>query len=115
MTDQLGTGGLTVGGSEAAFETMLTLPIGALIDTVTINDGGSPDTEDIVDSDGAFHTRLVFERLMDTIQAVFAGKDYAVGGAGEMDGTTYLDSVAKAYGKSAIRVTIGGTTLPTAS
>ena len=113
--EQQGTGGLTVGGTITAFETMLTRPADSIIEGVTIVPGGSPEQEDQMDSDGVFHTRLVFERGMDTINAVVVGKDYVVGGSGQMDGTTFLESVSKEYGKAALRVTIAGTKLPTAT
>jgi len=61
-----------------------------------------------MDADGAFHTRLVFENRMDTVQVVLVGKAYTVK-AGDTDGTGdayYVDSVDVDHGQGALQTTV---------
>jgi len=106
---QIGTGGLTVGApATAAAATIITVPSDAIVRSVRIGSGGAPITEDIMDSDGAFHTKLVFENRMDTVQVVIVGKAYAVA-AGATDGSGsayYVDSVDVEHGQGALQTTV---------
>jgi len=115
--DQKGTGSLTVAGQAAAAATYITVPSGAIVESVTVNPGGSPDTEDQVDADGAFHTRMTYEKRMTTAQVVIVGKAYTKA-AGDVDGSSsnyYVDSVAAESSKGPVRTTINVTLMPTIS
>jgi len=107
--------GVEAGGQATKAAVFITIPVGAIIESVTTNPGGSPEIEDIMDADGAFHTRLVFEKGMHTASIVIVGKEYTKQ-AGEMDGANtdyFIDSVSEEAGKSARRTTITVTKLPT--
>ena len=58
--DQKGTGSLTAGGQRALAAVFIDIPANAIVESVTVDAGGSPDYEDIVDEHGAFHTRLTY-------------------------------------------------------
>lgn len=112
---QNGTGSLTAAGQAAAAATYITVPSGSIIESITINGGGSPQFEDVMDEDGAFHTRLTFEKRMNTATVVIVGKAYA-SAAGAVDGSSsnyYVESVSAEKGKGAIRTTVTVTRLPT--
>lgn len=112
---QNGTGGLTTAGQAADAAAYITIPSGAIVESLDVNPGGSPQFEDIQDENGAFHTRITFEKGMHTAQIVIVGKPYTKQ-AGEVDGSSsnyYVESVAKQVGKSAVRTTITVTRLPT--
>jgi hypothetical protein len=106
---QIGTGLLTLGApATAAAATILTVPVGTIVRSVRIGSGGAPITEDIMDADGAFHTKLVFENRMDTVQVVLIGKAYTKK-AGETDGSGtayYVDSVDVEHGQGALQTTV---------
>ena len=113
--DQKGTGGLTTAGQAAVAATYITVPDSSIIESVTINNGGSPIFEDVMDEDGAFHTRITFESGMHTATIVVVGIAYATA-AGEVDGSSsnyYIESVSQEKVKGAIRTTINVTRLPT--
>lgn len=112
---QNGTGSLTVAGQAVKAAVFITVPSGAIVENVTTNPGGSPQFEDIMDENGAFHTRITFERGMTTATIILIGKAYTKA-AGEMDGSGsnyYIESVSEEAGKSAYRTTISVTKLPT--
>jgi hypothetical protein len=111
---QNGTGSLVVAGQAAAAATYITVPSGAIVESVTVNEGGSPDFEDVMDEDGAHHTRLTFEKRMHTATVVLVGKAYTKK-AGEMDGTHYVESVSVEKVKGALRTTISVTKIPQAT
>jgi hypothetical protein len=106
---QVGTGSLTTGApATAAAATIITMPTGAIVRSVRIGSGGAPITEDIMDSDGAFHTKLVFENRMDTVQVVIVGKAYTKK-AGDTDGSGaayYVESVDVEHGQGALQTTV---------
>ena len=109
--DQKGTGSLTVGGQLTAAETYMTVPDGAIVESITVNPGGSPQFEDIPDEDGAFHTRLTFEKRMTTITIVLVGAASTLS-AGDMSATNYyVESVSTEATKNAVRQTITFTQL----
>lgn len=113
--DQKGTGSLTCAGQAAEAATYITVPDGAIVETVTGSPGGSPDFEDVMDEDGALHTRLTYESGMHTAQIVLVGAAYA-SAAGAVDGASsnyYVESVSEEKAKGAIRTTINVTRIPT--
>lgn len=112
---QNGTGSLTVAGQATKAAVFITVPSGCIVESVQTNPGGGPQFEDIMDEDGAFHTRITFEKRMHTATIVLVGKAYTKA-AGDMDGSSsnyYVESVSEEAGKSAYRTTITVTRLPT--
>ena len=112
---QNGTGSLTAAGQAALAATYITVPSGAIIENITINGGGSPQFEDVMDEDGAFHTRITFEKTMHTATVTIVGKAYTKE-AGAVDGTSsnyYVESVSAEKSKGPIRTTVTVTRLPT--
>lgn len=112
---QNGTGSLTLAGQAAAAATYITVPSGAIIESITINSGGAPQYDDVMDEDGAFHTRITYVKIMHTATIVIVGKAYA-SAAGAVDGSSanyYVESVAAEYSKGPIRTTVTVTRLPT--
>ena len=113
--DQKGTGTLTVGGQATKAAVYITVPSGAIIESVTVNNGGSPQYEDQMDADGAFHTRITFEARMHTATVVVVGKAYATA-AGAVDGSSsnyYIESAVAETSKGPVRTTINVTRIPT--
>ena len=106
---QLGIGSLTLGApATAAAATIITVPADAIVESVTINKGGSVDKEDVMDGDGALHTVMIYERRLDEVTVVLVGKAYTKA-AGELDGTgsAYeVLSVAVEHGRGALRTTV---------
>lgn len=112
---QNGTGSLTLAGQATTAATYITVPSGSIIESVTINAGGSPIFEDVMDEDGAFHTRLTFEKRMHSATIVIVGKAYTKA-AGEMDGTAsnyYVESASAESSKGPVRTTVTVTRIPT--
>lgn len=113
--DQKGTGGLTVAGQAALAATYITVPANVIVESVTVNDGGAPQFEDVMDEDGAFHTRITFEATMHTATVVLVGIAYA-SAAGAVDGSSsnyYVESTSAETSKGPVRTTITLTRLPT--
>lgn len=103
---QNGTGSLTVGGQATKAGTYITVPAGAIVESVTVNGGGSPQYEDVNDADGAFHTRITFEKRMLTATIVLVGVEFT-GDAGSMQLTNYyLESHAQETSKGPVRTTL---------
>ena len=112
---QHGTGSLTAAGQATKAATYITVPTGSIIESVTVNNGGSPQYEDIQDEDGAFHTRITFEASMHTASIVVVGKAF-VAAAGTLDGSGsdhYVESVTEETSKGPVRTTVTVTHLPT--
>ena len=112
--DQKGTGSLTVAGQAAAAATYITVPAGAIVESIT-KSGGSPQYEDVMDENGAFHTRLTFESGMQGATIVLVGAAYA-SAPGAVDGSSsnyYVESVEEEKVKGPLRTTITVTRLPT--
>jgi hypothetical protein len=112
---QNGTASLTVGGQAVPAAVYITIPSGAIVESVTENPGGSPDFEDQMDNAGAFHTRITYEKTMHTATVVLVGKTFDTA-AGAMDGSGsdyYIESVAEENSKGPVRTTITVTHLPT--
>jgi hypothetical protein len=106
---QLGTGSLILGApATAAAATIITVPVGCIVESVNMNPGGSVDKEDVMDGDGAFHTALVFESRMDEVEVVLVGKAYTKK-PGETDGSGSAYEVLSApavHGRGALRTTV---------
>ena len=112
---QEGTGGFTVGGQAAAAAAFITVPAASVVESVTSDAGGSPIFEDYVDEDGAFHTRITFEKTMGTATVVIFGAAYA-SASGALDGSSsnyYVESAPAELTKGPQRTTITLTRLPT--
>jgi len=117
---QNGTGSLTIaGGSSGTLDQKaagyITVPAGAIVESVEVNLGGSPDFEDQKDALGAFHTRLTYEKRQHEATIVIVGKEYTKD-AGDVDGTSsnyYVLSAVPSFGKGAVRTTIRVQRLPT--
>ncbi len=106
---QLGTGGLTLGApATAAAATIITVPVGAIVESVNVIPGGDVEEEDQFDGDGAFHTALIYERRMDNVSVVIVGKAYTKS-KGELDGSGsayQVRDVQVEHGKGALRTTV---------
>ena len=106
---QLGTGSLTLGApATAAAAAIITIPEGAIVESVNIVPGGDVDKEDVMDGDGAFHTALIYEKRMNTVAVVIVGKAYTKA-KGETDGTGgkyEVTDVKVEHGKGALRTTV---------
>ena len=119
---QNGTGSLTVAGQAAAAARYITVPSGCIVESVSYQGGGAPAFEDVMDQDGALHTRVTFEKTMHKATIVIVGKAYA-SAAGAMDGDDgaldikdyYVESVSEETSKGPVRTTITLTHLPTVS
>jgi len=112
---QNGTGSLTVGGQATQAAVHITVPSGAIVESVTYNPGGSPVYEDYYDADGAFHTRVTFESGMDTATVTLFGVAYTTGAA-TMDGSSsnyYIESNQREFTKGPVRSVVTLTRLPT--
>jgi len=112
---QAGTGSLTLAGQAAAAATYITVPVGSIIESITINTGGSPVFEDVMDEDGAFHTRITFEARMHTASIVIVGKAFSTA-AGTLDGSSsnyYIESSSAERSKGPVRTTVSVTRIPT--
>lgn len=112
---QQGTGSLTAAGQAALAATYITVPANVIVESVTVNGGGSPQFDDVMDEDGAFHTRITFEKTMHTATVVLVGVAYA-SAAGAVDGSSsnyYVESVSAETSKGPLRTTITLTRLPT--
>jgi hypothetical protein len=104
----------TVGGQQTDAAAYVTIPSGATIESITVNNGGSPQFEDYYDADGAHKVRITFEARMHTATVVLVGKAYTKA-AGEMDGSSsnyYIESCSKEVSKGPVRTTITVTRIP---
>ena len=114
--DQKGTGNLTVGGQATTAAVSIAVPANAIIETITTNPGGAPQFEDQMDEDGAFHTRITFEKTMKTATIVIVGDAFTTA-AGELGGGSddkyYIESNSQEESKGPVRTTVTLTYLPT--
>jgi|TARA_R100000306_G_C4360519_1_gene135009 hypothetical protein len=114
---QHGTGSLTASGAAAKAATYITVPAGSIIESVSVSNGGSPIYDDLMDEDGAFHTRITFEASMHQATVVVVGKAFAAA-AGTLDGSGsdhYIESATEETSKGPVRTTVTVTNLPTVS
>jgi hypothetical protein len=117
---QNGTGSLTIaGGATGTLDqkaaVYITVPAGAIVESVEVSLGGSPDFEDQKDALGAFHTRFTYEKGQHEATVVISGKEYSKQ-AGDVDGASsnyYVLSAVPSFGKGAVRTTIRVQRLPT--
>ena len=117
---QNGTGSLVIAGGatgtlDVKAAVYITLPVGAIVESINVKPGGKPDYEDQKDALGAEHTRLTYEKGMHEHTTVIVGREYTKT-AGEVDGSSanyYNESVDVLFGKAAVRTTIAGTRIPT--
>ena len=113
--DQDGTGSLTCAGQATLAATYITVPASSIIESVTVNNGGSPIYEDVYDENGALHTRITFEAGMHTATVVVVGVAYTTA-AGNVDGSSsnyYIESAVAETSKGPVRTTITVTRIPT--
>jgi len=111
---QNGTGSLTIGGQATEAAVYVNVPVGTIIESVTTNPGGNPIFEDVMDEDGAFHTRITFEKRMTRATIVAVGSvlqnddDPATDiAAGDMMNTNYyVESSQIERTKSSVRHTV---------
>jgi hypothetical protein len=85
---QTGIGELTLANKATRAAVYITVPEGAIVESVNEGPGGSPDFEDQKGDLGEQHTRLTYEKRMDTATIVLVGKAYTKQ-AGDVDGTNY--------------------------
>ena len=112
---QVGTGSLTVGGQATQAAVHITVPSGAVIESVTFNPGGAPQYEDYMDEDGALHTRVTFESGMSTATVTLFGVAYTTS-AGTVDGSAsnyYIESNQREFTKGPVRSVVTLTRIPT--
>jgi len=112
---QSGTGSLSVAGQAALAATYITVPANSIIESVTVNNGGAPQFEDVMDEDGALHTRITFEKGMHTATVVVVGVAFAAQ-AGTADGSSsnyYVESASAETSKGPLRTTVNVTRIPT--
>lgn len=104
---QNGTGSLTAAGQATAAGAFITVPVGAIVESITTQPGGSPIFEDIYDENGAFHTRITYEKDQTSATIVLVGVAYPLpaGAYSEISGY-YIESVSEEKGKSAVRTTL---------
>ena len=108
---QVGTGTLTpltLGAPASAAPTYVTVPSGAIIESVKVTVVGDADMETQYDANGAFHTDLWFEKRQTGAVVVIVGKAYTKA-PGDLDGTGSkyeVLSVAKEKSKGPIRTTV---------
>ena len=113
---QNGTVSLTVGGQATAAAVVIAVPSDSVVETVETNLGGSPIYEDYYDADGALHTRITYEKGMDTITVTLFGVAFTtaagVSGGGSTD-KWYIESNQKSESKGPVRSVVTLTLIPT--
>ena len=102
---QLGIGSLTLGAPATAAASYITVPEGVIVESVSVNKGGSVEKEDVRDGDGALHTVLVFDARCTEATIVLVGKAYTVA-PGELDGNFEVLSAPVEHGRGALRTTV---------
>ena len=104
---QTGTGSLTITDPATTAATYITVPIGAIVESVNITYGGSPQIETQYDSLGAFHTDIWYEKRQDEAEIVLVGKAYAKSEVGVTDVAAYeIISCVPEHSKGPVRTTI---------
>ena len=113
---QVGTGSLTVSGQAAAAAVAIAVPVNSVVESVETNLGGSPIYEDYFDADGAHHTRVTFEKGMDTITITLFGVAFTTDAGVVGGGSTnkyYIESNQKSETKGPVRSVVTLTLIPT--
>ena len=106
--DQVGTGSLTLGAPLTAGAVYVTIPAGAIIESVTLNKPGDAQMEPQYDADGAIHSDIWYEKRNWNATVVIVGRDFtALPGTTTGASSKYeIMSVAKEHGKGPIRSTV---------
>jgi hypothetical protein len=103
---QVGTGSLTLGDPSTTAGTYVTVPSGAIIESVNVTTAGDAQMETQYDSDGAFHTDLWYEKRQTGAVVVMVGKAYT-GTVGATDKASYeVVSIVVEYSKGPLRTTV---------
>jgi hypothetical protein len=108
MPDQVGIGSLTLGAPATAAATYITVPSGAIIDSVSVDLPGDAQMETQYDSDGAFHSDIWYEKRCTGATVVVVGKAF-VGSVSDLQGTgsAYeIMSIVPEYSKGPVRTTV---------
>ena len=105
---QVGTGSLTLGAPASAAPTYVTVPTGAIIESVNVVVAGDADMETQYDANGAFYNDIWYEKRQTGATVVMVGKAYTKV-PGDLDGTGSkyeVLTVAKEKTKGPVRTTI---------
>jgi hypothetical protein len=96
-----------LGAPATAAATYITVPSGAIVESVNVTYGGSPDMETQMDSEGAFHSDIWYEKRMDEAEIVLVGKAYAKLAVGQADVAGYeIIAVSSDFSKGPLRTTV---------
>jgi hypothetical protein len=105
--DQVGTGGLTMGAPLTAGAVFVTIPAGAIVESVNVDKPGDAQMETQYDANGAVHSDIWYEKRCWGATVVIVGKDFtALPGTTTGSGGYEIISVAKEHGKGPIRSTV---------
>lgn len=105
---QVGTGSLTLGAPLTAAATYITVPSGAIIESVSVDLSGEAQMETQYDSDGAFHSDIWYEKRCTGATVVVVGKAYS-GSVGDLQGSSSnyeVMSIAQELSKGPVRTTV---------
>jgi len=106
--EQVGTGSLTLGAPLTAAATYITVPVGAIIESVNVELPGDAQVETQFDSDGAFHSDIWYEKRCVGATVVVVGKAF-VGDVGDLQGASsdyQIMSIVPEYAKGPVRTTV---------
>ena len=106
--EQVGTGSLTLGAPLTAAATYIDVPVGGIVESVSVQTPGDAQMETQYDSDGAFHSDIWYEKRCTGATVVVVGKA-VVGAEGALVGTGDKYEVMsrdEEYSKGPIRTTI---------
>jgi hypothetical protein len=105
---QVGVGSLTLGAPLTAGAVFVTIPTGAIVESVAVEKPGDAQMETQYDADGAAHTDIWYEKRCWGATVVIVGRDFtALPGTTTGAGGKYeIMSVAKEHGKGPIRSTV---------
>jgi len=106
--DQVGVGSLTLGAPLTAAAVFVTVPAGAIVESVSVDKPGDAQMETQYDAEGAAHSDIWYEKRCWGATVVLVGRDFTA-----LPGTTTgasnkyeIMSVAKERGKGPIRSTV---------
>jgi hypothetical protein len=106
--DQVGVGGLTMGAPLTAAAVFVTIPSGAIVESVNVDKPGDAQMETQYDSDGAFHSDIWYESRCIGATVVIVGEPF-VGEVGDLQGTAddyEIMSIAEEKSKGPVRTTV---------
>lgn len=86
---QVGTGSLTITDPQTTAATYITVPAGAIVESVTIDPGANTNMDTQYDSLGAFHTDIWYEKRQHEATIVLLGKAYGKSDVGQTDAAGY--------------------------